>query len=64
MDPNSPDRPNHVFDYAQSDPSQPKKQDYTKLLTQGCGLLILGGLLLIVAAVCLFVALFLFGSDS
>lgn len=64
MEPNPPDRPSHVFDYEQRNPSQPKKQDYTKLLTQGCGLLILGVLILIVGAVGVFVALFLFGSDS
>ena len=64
MDPNPSDRPNHVFDYEQQDPGQPKKQDTTKLLAQGCGLLILGVLLLIVAAVGIFVTMFLFGSGS
>lgn len=64
MDPNPADRPSHVFNYEQQNPSQPKKQEYTKLLVQGCGLFALGVLILIVAAVGVFIAMFLFGSGS
>lgn len=63
MDPNPPDRPSHVFNYEQQNPSQPKKQEYTKLL-KGCGLLVLGVLLLVVAGSLFLIAVAFFGSDS